>query len=141
MTPSASNLGDGIIDVKYASFGATASEYGKTLDNITSDAKYISPDKTVDASTCLFPEQTWFVKNMKHGSDDAALKNMMRKFMKYDGQATVETFEEYPRFTIFDGESILPESPIENHSTFFDKIRFIVNDIIKLVKAIINKAK
>ena len=75
---------------------------------------------------------------MKHGSDDAALKNMMRKFMKYDGQATVETFEEYPRFTIFDGESILP---IENHSTFFDKIRFIVNDIIKLVKAIINKAK
>ena len=141
MTPSASNLGDGIIDVKYASFGATASEYGKTLDNITSDAKYISPDKTVDASTCLFPEQTWFVKNMKHGSDDAALKNMMRKFMKYDGQATVETFEEYPSFTIFDGESILPESPIENHSTFFDKIRFIVNDIIKLVKAIINKAK
>ncbi len=141
MTPSASNLGDGIIDVKYASFGATASEYGKTLENITSDAKFISPDKTVDASTCLFPEQTWFVKNMKHGSDEAALNDMMRKFMRYDGQATVETFEEYPRFTIFDGESILPEMPIKKQPTLFDKIRLILNDIIKLVKTIINKVK
>ena len=141
MTPSASNLGDGIIDVKYASFGATASEYGKTLEDIMSDAKFISPDKTVDASTCLFPEQTWFVKNMKHGSDEDALNDMMKKFMRYDGQATVETFEEYPRFTIFDGESILPEMPIEKQPTIFDKIRLIVNDIIKLVKTIINKVK
>ena len=141
MTPSASNLGDGIIDVKYASFGATASEYGKTLENVVSDAKFISPDETVDASTCLFPEQTWFVKNMKHGSDEESLNNMMRRFMRYDGQATVETFEEYPRFTVFDGERILPEMPTQKQPTLFDKIRLIINDIIKLVKTIINKIK
>ena len=142
MTPSASNLGDGIIDVKYASFGATASEYGKTLENVASDAKFISPDETVDASTCLFPEQTWFVKNMKHGSDEESLNNMMRRFMRYDGQATVETFEEYPRFTVFDGERILPEMPTQKQPTLFDKIRLIINDIIKLVKTIIiNKIK
>ena len=141
MTPSASNLGDGIIDVKYASFGATASEYGKTLENVASDAKFISPDETVDASTCLFPEQTWFVKNMKHGSDEESLNNMMRRFMRYDGQATVETFEEYPRFTVFDGEKILPEMPTQKQPTLFDKIRLIINDIIKLIKTIINKIK
>ena len=141
MTPSASNLGDGIIDVKYASFGATASEYGKTLENVASDAKFISPDETVDASTCLFPEQTWFVKNMKHGSDEESLNNMMRRFMRYDDQATVETFEEYPRFTVFDGERILPEMPTQKQPTLFDKIRLIINDIIKLVKTIINKIK
>lgn len=141
MTPSASNLGDGIIDVKYASFGATASEYGKTLKNVASDAKFISPDETVDASTCLFPEQTWFVKNMKHGSDEESLNNMMRRFMRYDGQATVETFEEYPRFTVFDGEKILSEMPTQKQPTLFDKIRLIINDIIKLVKTIINKIK
>lgn len=141
ITPSANNLGDGIIDVKYASFGATASEYGKTLDNIDSDSKYISPDKTVDASSCLFPEQTWFVKNIKHGADEEALENMIRAFMDYDGQATVEDFEEYPRFTIFDGENILPEMPIENQPTFFDNLRLIINDIIKLAKALINKIK
>ncbi len=141
ITPSANSLGDGIVDVKYASFGATTSEYGKTLENISSDAKYISPDKTVDASTCLFPEQTWFVKNIKHGADEEALENMIRTFMDYDGQATVEDFEEYPRFTIFDGESILPEMPLEEQPTFFDTLRLILNDIIKLIKALINKIK
>lgn len=140
MTPSASNQGDGIIDVKYASFGATASEYGSTL-NVSKRTEFISPDKTVDASTCLFPEQTWFVKNMKHGSDEEALNNMMIRFMKHDGQATVETFDEYPRFTVFDGERILPEMPTQKQPTLFDKIRLIVNDIIKLIKALINKMK
>lgn len=140
MTPSASNQGDGIIDVKYASFGATASEYGSTL-NVSKRTEFISPDKTVDASTCLFPEQTWFVKNMKHGSDEEALNNMMIRFMKHDGQATVETFDEYPRFTVFDGERILPEMPTQKQPTLFDKIRLIINDIIKLVKALINKMK
>lgn len=140
MTPSASNQGDGIIDVKYASFGATASEYGSTL-NVSKRTEFISPDKTVDASTCLFPEQTWFVKNMKHGSDEEALNNMMIRFMKHDGQATVETFDEYPRFTVFDGERILPEMPTQKQPTLFDKIRLIINDIIKLVKTIINKIK
>lgn len=141
ITPSAGNQGDGIIDVKYASFGATVSEYGKTLTSTGSDTEFISPDKTVDASTCLFPEQTWFIKNMKHGDDEEALDDMMRAFMKYDGQATVETFEEYPRFTIFDGEKISAEIPTENYSTFFDKIKLVINDIIKLIKTIIIKVK
>lgn len=140
MTPSASSQGDGIIDVKYASFGATVAKYGTTL-GATGDTEFISPDKTVDASTCLFTEQTWFIKNMKHGSDEEALNDMMRKFMKYDGQATVETFEEYPRFTIFDGEEITPEIPSEKHSTIFDKIRLVINDIIKLIKTIFIKVK
>ncbi len=66
---------------------------------------------------------------------------MMRRFMRYYGQATVETFEEYPRFTVFDGEKILSEMPTQKQPTLFDKIRLIINDIIKLVKTIINKIK
>ena len=141
ITPSASNMGDGIIDVKYASFGATAAPFGSTLENADVTSPYVSPDRTVDASTCLFPEQTWFVKYMKHGSKDEALNEMMRTFMKYDGQGTVEDFDKYPRFTVFDGEKISPEFPIQNDSTLFDKLRLIINDIIKLVKTIINNVK
>lgn len=141
ITPSADKQGDGIVDVKYASFGATAADFGTTLENITSDAKYISPDKTVDASTCLFPEQTWFVKNLKHGEATDTIDVMMRKFMRYDGQGTVETFEDYPRYTIFDGETISPDEYDQNNSTLFDNLRLIINDILKLVKVIFDKIR
>lgn len=137
ITPSADNLGDGTIDVKYASFGATASKYGSTLENITADEKYISPDRTVDASTCMFPEQTWFVKNMKHGADEEALDEMMRTFMKYDGQATVDTFPEYPRFTVFDGESIVPETVNESLPAWSEKLLLVINYIFNLVKMLV----
>lgn len=141
ITPSASSIGDGVIDVKYASFGATASTYGTTLGQDDLNSVYISPDKTIDASTCLFPEQTWFIKYMKHGSDEESLNEMMRTFMKYDGQGTVETFDSYSRFMIFDGDNIQSDFVNQNDSTFFDNFRLIINDIIKIVKAIIIKLK
>lgn len=141
ITPSAGNMGDGVIDVKYASFGATAADFGSTLENVDVTSPYVSPDKTVDASTALFPEQTWFVKNLKHGDDVEALNDMMRAFMRYDGQGTVDDFADYSRFTIFDGEGISPELSKENHSTIFDNLRLIINDIIKIIKTIINKVK
>ena len=134
-------MGDGIVDVKYASFGATAADFGSTLENVTADAKYISPDKTVDASTCLFPEQTWFVKNLKHAEETDTIDVMMRKFMRYDGQGTVETFEDYPRYTIFDGETISPDEYNQNNSTLFDNLRLIINDILKLVKVLFDKIR
>ena len=30
--------------------------------------KYISPDKQIDASTCLFPDNTWFIKASSHSN-------------------------------------------------------------------------
>ena len=134
-------MGDGIVDVKYASFGATASDYGSTLEGVTSEAKYISPDKTVDASTSLFTEQPWFVKDLKHAEETDAIDVMMRKFMRYDGQGTVETFAEYPRFTVFDGETISPDEYKPSNSTLFDNLRLIINDILKLVKVLFDKIR
>ncbi len=71
-------LSDSLIGLKDASFGATCSTATTTLSDeyinarIAEDpenAKYISPDKMVDVSTCYFPETTWIVKNSIHAFD------------------------------------------------------------------------
>ncbi len=96
LTASWQTLSDGIVDTTYSSFGATTAKYGENLD--VAESEYISPDKTVDASTCFFPEQTWFIKDMKHMVGCADKNELVDTLLYYDGQATVDTFEQYPRF-------------------------------------------
>lgn len=54
---------DILIDTKYASGGATVADYGKKLNTT---GKYVSEDKIIDASTCILPDNTWFVKGIQH---------------------------------------------------------------------------
>ena len=64
--------GDGDTSIPRQTFGATAADYGKVLsknyiDSISAEnLKYLSPDHKIDASTCLLPENTWFIKNLHH---------------------------------------------------------------------------
>ena len=67
-------VADQYASVKRSSFGATTSTVYDTLpdDYIAArvaegKGEYISPDRQVDASTCLFPEYTWFTKGARHG--------------------------------------------------------------------------
>lgn len=58
---------DVLIETKYASLGATAAGYGKTLPSSrTEKNKYASIDEIIDASTCAFPDNTWFIKGVQH---------------------------------------------------------------------------
>ena len=72
---SADVLSDQIASVYSSSFGATTSlAYDKLSDAYIAGrvaagcANYISPDLQVDASTCFFPEQTWFAKGASHSN-------------------------------------------------------------------------
>ena len=57
------NQTDILIDTKYASVGATTADYGKTLKRT---GAHVSPDRIVDAATCLLPNNTWFFKGVAH---------------------------------------------------------------------------
>ena len=68
-------VSDQFASVGRSSFGATTG----TIYNDLSDeyiasrveggfGKYISPDGQIDASTCLFPDQTWFIKGSSHSN-------------------------------------------------------------------------
>ncbi len=69
LTDASDLTGDTVIETKASSLGATTAPVGTYFTEAETagvDAKYISPDRTVNASTCLFPEQTWFIKGSGH---------------------------------------------------------------------------
>ncbi len=81
-----------------ASYGATAMEYGKTFSDeyvlqakLNGTEKYISPDLQVDASTCLFPDTTWFIKNIEHDNFTERITKLGQEFFDSDGKLTVFT--------------------------------------------------
>lgn len=78
------------------SYGATAVEYGNTLSEsyilqakVKGTDKYISADKEIDASTCLFPDRTWFLKNVEHDNFPVRMAQLAQEFFESDGTLTV----------------------------------------------------
>ncbi len=138
LTPSFNNMSDGVIDTKYSSFGATTAEFGKTLSDeiITRGGKYVNPEKNIDASTCMFPDQTWFINHYKHEKINNSLEEMMDALLYSTGQATVESFQEYPQYLSFNAEdnSITEdEGSKEENLNFFQRIKKFFSEFFRLL--------
>ena len=95
---------DLLIDTGYMSLGAVCSDIGKTLGegyeqrNTACGHNHISPDLTIDASTCEFPEYTWFFRGNGHNTFDAPYLEFLKWAILFDGQPTVHSSEKYPQF-------------------------------------------
>ena len=97
-------VADQFVSVKRASFGATTSTIYDTLtdDYIAGrQQKYISPDKQIDASTCLYPDSTWFVKNSSHSEYTDYEKKILYDVSTADTQLTTEDFP-WSQFMVYD---------------------------------------
>lgn len=97
--------GDAKISIRDISFGAVGADIGTvfSIDYLNAAKKsgtidYISDDLVIDASTCLFPQYTWFVKEIKHGTFPPSINTMFMEFLHRKKQVTVNTFKEYPRY-------------------------------------------
>ena len=112
------NTSDMVVDTKYASGGATCADYltafsdwdfgGKgAYKQANPDGHYhISWDYKVDASTCMFPEQTWFIKNLQHVAygtyEGDGTCDIVMWLLSMDEQHTVFTDKEnYPQFSLY----------------------------------------
>ena len=95
---------DYLIDARYASGGAVCAPLGKTLDEAYIAAKeaerqYISPDKQIDASACMFPEYTWFIRDMGHVDYPIGdSTDLILTFADSEEQLDVQSLEKYPQF-------------------------------------------
>lgn len=148
VTPSWQNVSDGTIDTKYASFGATTAKYGEKLSDeylANVDEKYISPDKTIDASTCLFPEKTWFVKYLKHADNCKNLQELTNAILFADETVTVDTYESYPQYLINDTETDVIRAETENdnmgiyeQSTFLKIFTYLIELVRRVLESVIN---
>lgn len=87
--------------------------------------RYISPDDQIDASTCLFPDYTWFFKGVMHGYYSTDESNLLMTVIDADHQYTVNDFENYPQFNIYHTETSKSEPMTKSncHIEFwYDKV-------------------
>lgn len=110
LSDNALKQSDSTASTTVTSFGATTSNFGETLDKkyIKSipeeNLRYLSADNMIDASTCLFPEKTWIIKNLYHDIFPQSVNNLMNCFLKSEDM-TISTYEQYPQFLKYDDET------------------------------------
>ena len=101
MRSSDTTNSDGIIDIDSTSLGATYATAGTLLsDDILFDENaIISPDGSVDASTCLYPNSTWFFQGQHHevGRNDVVI-SLMGQLISGKIKSTDDKADEYPQF-------------------------------------------
>ena len=96
---------DSTIETVLASNGATVANYGDVLsDAEIMDAAYLSPDRVIDASTALFRDCTWFIKNAEHVATDYGTECNAFVFwlFEYEGQPTITSDAAYPQYLVTD---------------------------------------
>lgn len=97
LSASSSLSSDTIIELSSTSLGAESAPRGETLNR---EGEYISPDKTVDASTGFFPETTWYFKGQQHDAiayNDTALE-VAKRVLSDDSFVSVHSDETLARF-------------------------------------------
>ena len=153
-TKAAFTQSDCLIETKNESFGAITARYGESFDKsykaagtVCNDPEHthVSTDGAIDASSCTFPEITWFIKNNRHVGftykTDAS--KMLMWMILNDEPFDVYTNEDYPqfvelnltsgKFSSLTGKEMNP-SYLDNHSNLITRlVRFIVN-IYTLIK-------
>ena len=106
ITESYALTGDCTVDLRSASFGATAAGVFDTLSDeyiaqrqALNLGDHISPDKKVDTSTCLFPDTTWIIKN-KHHDVGAGWGYIAERFCQYKDFTVTNNYKDISRFTV-----------------------------------------
>lgn len=101
MKSSATTNSDAIIDIDSASLGATYAKAGEILDDdiLFADDAIVSPDGSIDASTCLFPENVWFFNGQHHevGRNDVIIK-LIGKMITGEIKSVNDMSDAYPQF-------------------------------------------
>ncbi len=141
-------LGDSTVFTTNSSFGATTSTlYGTFSDDFVdgimaaNGGKYLSPDHQIDASACLLPDHTWFIKNLYHHQVPHSMERMVAELFNFDGYTTIYDLEQYPQYLIFNQDTdqldpLLPETPAQQAPkySFFKKLIELFKLIFKVLK-------
>lgn len=137
---------DNLVELETASFGATCADIGKTLSSsyilkqqLAGKGKYISPDLVIDASTCKFPDQTWFIKDLPHEGVPNNVNELIMEIFRSKEQYKITTNSKYPQFLQYESDSvILSEVTLDKDTSFLHKIANAFNSIFVLIKLLFN---
>lgn len=157
-------VSDQFASVKRSSFGATTSTVYEPLSDeyiaqreAEGKGKYISPDKMIDASTCIYPDYTWFIKGSSHSNWTTYERKLMYEIASADRQLTPDDYP-WTQFMVYDtpNDMLYPMTEENCHTenwnadpdiykpvSFADKTKVAVKAITVwfklLIKEVINK--
>lgn len=108
---SRNEIGDQFVTAKRSSYGATTSTVYDVLEEDyiaqrigEKKGKYISPDKQIDASTCIYPDYTWFIKGSSHSAWNDFENSLLYTVATAEKQLTVDDFE-CGQFIVYNNET------------------------------------
>lgn len=154
---------DCLIETKNESFGAVCARYGENLGDdyvaastVCADSQHLhlSTDGIIDASSCLFPEQTWFIKYMKHVGFPVGTQasELLLWLVESEKPLSVNDEDGYPQFTALNNTTgkltsltggEVRHSVLDEHSSVLSRaLEFLLNLrslILNLVEQIKNK--
>lgn len=136
-------LSDQICAAEDASFGAVMSTITGTLKKSylkTADMRYVSPDLQIDASTCMMPDRTWFIKDLAHKDFPECVNRLFDYILNED--ATVFDSEDYPQYMVYDNETetIAPmttdncDTTARYRHSFFEALRRFWKAVFTLIR-------
>lgn len=113
---SRNELGDQFVTAKRSSYGATTGNVYNALSDEYIEkrvgegkGKYISADKRIDASTCMYPDYTWFIKGSSHSAWNDFENSLLYTVATADRQLTIDDFE-FSQFVVYDNETGITSS-------------------------------
>ena len=87
---------DGTVELRTMSLGADSAPIGTTFTSeqlrekrAQGKGQYLSADDMVDASTCLFPDYTWFLKDVPHNVYPKTINRLFMTILHSKTQVTV----------------------------------------------------
>ncbi|MBE6800121.1 MAG: hypothetical protein E7529_02845 [Ruminococcaceae bacterium] len=101
MKSSLTTNSDAIIDIDSTTLGATYAPAGEILPDeiLFADDAIISPDGSIDISTCAFPENVWLFEGQHHevGRNDVVL-SLVGKLITGEIKSVNDMSDAYPQF-------------------------------------------
>lgn len=102
-----------------------AEQLRQYIADVKQETNMISPDRQIDASTCLFPYNTWFIKGLFHSEQPEDYHFKVLTAIAY-GDLDITTDPEFPQYLIVDSEDDQRINPYleeeEKEETFIEKI-------------------
>ncbi len=130
--------GDGFVDLENASLGATVAMNWETLPEDYTQKNYteynfMSPDGVIDASTCLLPFNTWFIKDLAHGEKPDYYYQVINRILYED--LDVFTSDTLPQFLQNTGDAIVPLEVEEEEPemTLIEKIGYLFKKLFEML--------
>lgn len=136
--------GDGTTSAVRQGFGGDYAPYGEIFseDYLASleDDTYLSPDLKVNAASCLFPENTWFIKNLHHDKFPNVINNFAMNVMNNNvcvSDGVYPAYQEYVDGAFIPVEGTDADATEEDKSIFRLMLDFF-RTLIDLIKKLFN---